>query len=238
MSVQLLRLVILLGLAFPLRASDTTPSYSQSYTIIIKGVQVGSESVKESADKEGNRVSSSAHEILVTDGLETKRMAFETEMVLEKGSSTPSRYLCRYTSGASRDWYEVKIKGNRITRVLNRGGHAGEVSASWTPDTVLVDFSVYHHYDYLVRRYDSKKGGRQEFKNFIPVIGTEIPLLLTRLADSTLEIGDAGVPVRNFRVDFTNIFSATLSVDKAGRLVRLTVPEQDLLVVRTDLVPK
>jgi hypothetical protein len=103
---------------------------------------------------------------------------------------------------------------------------------------VLVDFSVYHHYDYLVRRYDSKKGGRQEFKNFIPVIGTEIPLLLTRLEDSTLEIGDAGVPVRNFRVDFTNIFSATLSVDKAGRLVRLTIPEQDLLVVRTDLVPK
>jgi hypothetical protein len=238
MKVRLLWAAILLGLALPLHGSETTPSYSQSYTIIIKGVQVGSESVSEAGDREGNTLSTSKHDILVTDGLETKRMAFETEMVLAKGTSSPSRYLYRYTSGASKDWYEVRIKGNRITRVLNRGGHAGEISATWAPDTVLVDFSVYHHYDYLVRRYDFKKGGRQTFRNFIPLIGTEIPLLLTKLEDSTLEIGDTGIPVRNFRVDFTNIFSATLSVDKAGRLVRLTVPEQDLLVLRADLVPK
>ena len=81
-------------------------TYSQSYTILINGVPAGSEVVTEKHEG-GNIISSSEHEIFVTDGTETKRMAFVAKTVLSKDSARPVSYTCRYTSGGSDDSYEA-----------------------------------------------------------------------------------------------------------------------------------
>ena len=52
---------------------------------------------------------------------------------------------------------------------------------------VILDFNVYHQYDYLIRKYDMKKRGRQVFANFIPVIGNDIPLAITFLDNEKLK---------------------------------------------------
>jgi len=209
-------------------------TYSQSYTILINGVPAGSEVVTEKHEG-GNIISSSEHEIFVTDGTETKRMAFVAKTVLSKDSSRPVSYTCRYTSGGSDDSYEVQVDAGHISRTLTRGGHTSEVSVPLRPDTVILDFNVYHQYDHLIRRYDSRKGGRQMFADFLPVIGSDIPIALTSLGSGTIPHPNGMLNVKHFRIEFINIFSGTLSVDEHGRLVRLIIPAQELEVLRSDL---
>lgn len=210
-------------------------TYSQSYTILIKGMPAGSEVVTEKHDEDGNIVSSSEHEIFVTDGTETKRMAFVAKTVLSKDSAAPVSYTCRYTSGGSQDSYEVQVDAGRIIRTLTRGGHTSEASVPLRPDMVILDFNVYHQYDHLIRRYDSRKGGRQMFADFLPVIGSDIPIALTSLGSGTIQLPNGTLKVNHFRIEFINIFSGTLSVDEHGRLVRLIIPAQELEVLRSDL---
>jgi hypothetical protein len=213
-------------------------SYSESYAILIKGTPSGTETVTEKPDDNGNTISSSEHEMLVTDGLETKQMKFSTRMVLSKSTGMPISYSYWYTSGNTGDSYDVSIQNGQITRVLNRGGHTSEVKVPLLPDMVFVDFNVYHQYDYLVRKYDFKKGGRQTFADFIPVIGNDIPVALTFIGEEKIDLNPNPVQVRNFRIEFVGIWGGTLSVNKEGRLVRLLIPAQDLEVVRRDLLPQ
>lgn len=213
-------------------------NYSESYAILLKGVLSGNETVAEKPDSNGDTVSSSEHEILVTDGLETKRMTFSTRMVLAKGTGIPTSYSYWYTSGGTGDSYDVTIRDGQITRVLNRGGQTSEITVPLEPGMTFVDFNVYHHFDYLVRKYDFKKGGRQTFANFIPVIGNDVPVALTFIGDAKLDLQAGALPVQNFRIEFVSIWGGTLSVTKEGRLVRLVIPIQDIEVLRRDLLPQ
>jgi len=219
-------------------ASDSPPAYSQTYVIFLKGERSGTESVTMRTERNGDIVYASEHEIFVADGLETKRMAFLTELVLAKGSLSPIRYAYKYTSGESRDFCEVTVKGGQIHRVLGRGGRTSEASMPLGDGVLLFDFNVYHHYELLARKYDFKKGGRQMFRGYVPVVGGEIALALTRLEDSELEAGKESIGVRSFRIEFVGVSTGTFSIDKAGRLVRVALRDRDLEVVRKDLIPE
>jgi hypothetical protein len=219
-------------------ATAQVGSYSQTYSILLRGAPAGAEVVAERIDEQGNTVTSSEHEILITDGLEAKRMAFTTSLVLAKGTFSPIQYKFQYTSGELRDSCEVTVKGGEITRILNRAGHASEITTRAKAGFVILDFSVYHQYDWIVRKYDFKKGGRQSFANFIPLIGSDVPLSLTLLPDSNLSVGSTSIAVRNFKVDVNGLWTGTLTTDKNNRLVRLVIPAQDLEVIRKDLMEK
>ena len=212
-------------------------AYAQSYTIFIKGSAAGSETVKETVSENGDLVSDSEHEMLVTDGLETKSMSFATRMVFSGKPRSLVSYDYRYTSGGTGDAYSVSIRDAQAQRVLTRGGRTSEISVPFTPDMVILDFNVYHQYDHVIRRYDLKRGGRQIFANFVPLIGNDIQLAITFQGDSDLKANGKSIRVRNFQVEFVGISSGTASMDKDGRLVRLVIPIQEIEVVRQDLLP-
>lgn len=235
MTILILCISLLAGASFQ---AELAPLYTQTYSIFIHGSLAGTETVTERADKDGNRVCSSQHDMLVTDGLETKRMTFETTTVLAKDTLTPMRYLYKFVSGDAKDSYEVTIKNGKITRVLSRGGNISESTTDLQPDTVILDFSVYHQYDVLARLYDFKKKGRQTFSDFIPVIGNELQVAVTWLEDSKLDYGKGSISVRNFKIEFVGVRTGNFSTDMNGRLVRLLMREQDLEVLRQDLVPE
>lgn len=224
-------------MAVPAVAEDTAPIYKQTYTILIKGIRAGSESVAESIDETGNIRASSEHEIFITDGLATKRMAFVTKMQLAKNTYHPIAYSYTYTTAGSGDSYEVAVKNDQIQRKLIRSGHATEATAPFQPNTVIQDFNVYHQYDYIVRRYDAAKGGRQLFSNFVPLIAMDIPVAVTYQGEAELTAASGSIPVSNYTFEFVGIANVTLAVDKDKRLVRLAIPTQDLEVVRKDLLP-
>jgi hypothetical protein len=227
-----------LSITAAVNTGTAASNYSESYVILIKGATAGNETVTEKPDASGDLLSLSDHEILVAVGLETKQMKFSTRMVLAKNTGIPVTYSYWYTSGNTGDSYDVTIKNGQITRVLNRGGRTSEVTVPLEPGMVFVDFNVYHQYDYLVRRYDFKKGGRQTFADFIPVIGNDIPVALTYLGEEKLDLKPGPLQIRNFRIEFVGIWGGMLSVNKEGRLVRLVIPTQDLEVLRRDLLPQ
>jgi hypothetical protein len=173
----------------------------------------------------------------MTDGLETKRMAFATRMQLAKNTYAPMSYSYKYIAGDAGDSYEVTVKNGQIKRTLTRSGHANEATVPFRANTVILDFNVYHQYDYLVRQYDGSKGGRQLFNDFVPLIGADISLAVTSLGDSELKLENGSIEVINYRIEFVGIAGGTLSVGKNKRLVRLVMPTQDLEVVRKDLLP-
>jgi len=231
-------LSVCLSLAILSLQAEPPPSYQQTYAIFIRGAAAGTETVREFKDKDGNRVVASRHEILLSDSIETKRMAFETAMVFAKDSLVPLRYSYKYLSGDLKDYYEVTIKDSKINRILSRGGNIVESSGAWQPGMLILDFNVYHHYDIISRLYDFKLRGRQIFTDFMPVIGNEVGLAVTWLEDAKLEYGKGTIPVRNFKIEFMGIRTGNFSTDMDGRLVRLVMREQDLEVVRKDLVPE
>ncbi len=230
----------LLGLAFLASivfAEDKSAGYSQSYVILIKDAVAGSETVTEKRDDSGNIVSTSEHEMFVTDGLDVKRMTFSTKMVLTGDGKRPVSLKMQYVAegGTPGDSYDIQVRNNQVTRVLTRNGKSSEATAEYVPNMVIFDNTVYHQLEFLVRRYEIKKGGRQLFQYFVPVIGNDIPMALTFLGDENLELKTGKLPVKNFRIECSTIWGGTFSVDKNDRLVRLYVPAQSLEVVRKDL---
>ncbi|MBM3788870.1 MAG: hypothetical protein FJW35_00810 [Acidobacteria bacterium] len=218
-------------------APAAAPAYRQTYDIYIRGERIGTERVTEILDPSGNIVSSSEHDMFLTDGLSTSRVTFETRMTLGRGGTVPSSCSLHYTSGNSGDYYEVSVQDGRIRRVLQRGGMKTEAEGKAGADTVIFDFNVYHQFDYVARRYDFKKRGRQLFQNFVPIVGAEVPLALTHVDDGELEHAQGKIPVRNFRVELMGVLAGAFSVDRDNRLVRLLVLDKDLEVLRRDLSP-
>jgi hypothetical protein len=233
--INLLWLCILF-LVTPAAELEASSGYSQSYAVLIKGALAGSETVTESIGESGDLISTSDHEMSVTDGLETKRMTFSTRMVLEKGTGNPIAYTYRYTTEDNGDSYEVAVKNARITRILNRGGRSSEINVPAQLNMVILDFNVYHQYDYLIRKYDVKKGGRQLFADFVPLIGNDISIAVTFLGDANLNFEKISIPARNYKIEFVGISSGSLFMDTTGRLLRLLIPAQDLEVMRKDLL--
>ncbi len=156
MNCSVLWLLALAAPILPSHSAKEPAPYTQSYSIFIKGVLAGTEKVTEKTEPDGNLLAQSEHDILITDGLETKRMAFTTTMRLAKKSLEPIYYSYKYTSGEAHDFYEVNVKDGRMTRLLSRGGRTTEINVAYQPGEVILDFSVYHQYDYLVRQYDFK----------------------------------------------------------------------------------
>ena len=120
---------------------------------------------------------------------------------------------------------------------MHRGGETSVVTSTLTPDTVVLDFNVYYQYDYLVRKYDFQRKGRQLFSDFMPVIGNEIPIALTYLGESNLPYVRGILSIKNFKIEYVGLRTGTFSVDSDDRLVRLVMPDQDLEVVREDVLP-
>ena len=228
---------IWVGIADHAIARDDYP-YHQSYSILINNETAGTETVIEKKDGSGKIISTSEHDILVTDGLAMNRLRFSTRTVFPRGSLVPETYVNQYRNdqvGNFGDSYDVSISNGQITRVLTRSGQSSTAVTTLSPDMVIVDFNVYHQYENLIRRYDRKKGGMQQFADFIPVIGTDIPMRVTFLGDGTLQFDQKNIEVSNFRVEFVGIQTVTLAVDRNDRLVVLENPMQDIKVIRKDL---
>ena len=218
-------------------ARDDYP-YQQSYSILINNETAGTETVIEKKDGSGKVISTSEHDILVTDGLVMNRMRFSTRTVFPKGSLIPETYVNQYRNDQADnfgDSYDVTVSNGQITRVLTRNGQSTTAATALSSDMVIVDFNVYHQYENLIRRYDRKKGGMQQFADFIPVIGNDIPLKVTFLGNEMLQFDQKNIEVSNFRVEFVGIQTVTLAVDKDDRLVVLENPMQDIKVIRKDL---
>jgi len=57
------------------------------------------------------------------------------------------------------------------------------------------------------------------------------------VGNDVVNLGQGTAAVQNLRINFGGFSAGSLSVDKNGRLVRLLLPDQDVEVIRKDLLP-
>jgi len=95
-----------------------------------------------------------------------------------------------------------------------------------TPELVVLDNNVFHHYLFLLRRYDFARGGPQPIRILIP---QEVLPALVTLEDRGEESGAAGRLRRLVMTSEDN--EVWLWLDEKRQLVRLSVPQAQVEVV-------
>lgn len=96
-------------------------------------------------------------------------------------------------------------------------------------DAVLLENNVWLHYFFVAARYETGKGGVQEFRAFVPSLMLSLPYTL----ESKLSIG----ALRRYQLKGGGLMVEILTLPD-GRLAYVGVPAQKAEAVRVELVPQ
>ena len=101
-----------------------------------------------------------------------------------------------------------------------------------TEASVILENAVWHHFIYLLARYDAARGGRQSFVAFLPSQATDFTLQLERVGSEAYAAGGRQVVAEHFRV--VTAFGLTLDLWADAERVPLfmRIASQGVRVVR------
>ncbi|MFQ5816541.1 MAG: hypothetical protein ACE5H2_01120 [Terriglobia bacterium] len=161
------------------------------------------------------------------------RKVEETTALTLSTRHEPLRYEWKRTQPAGQ-FLRVQFQDNKAALEFSSSGTDVERREFIfeTAQVVILDNNFFHHYLFLLRHYDFSRGGVQSIRILIPQ--EALPGIVT-LEDQGLESVNAGETthtLRRVRVT-TEDKEIWLWVDEQGKLVRLTVPEAKVEVVRT-----
>ena len=221
-------LALTLGsLLFALPAvAQTTVIDEGAFSIAIRGSEIGTESFSIRSSGSGANAATVAQGRVVLDTGEQTRTVLE----LRGPDLRPAAYQIE-VSGDGRQSVRGRAAGNRFraTIVSDSGERMREYLIS--DRAVILDDGMAHHHYFLAASFS---GG-----NAIPVI------LPRRSQQTTAEIHDrgsetiqvAGQPVsaRHLSVEISGLDDRSFWVDNQNRILRLRIPAQDMVAVRTTL---
>jgi len=99
------------------------------------------------------------------------------------------------------------------------------------PD-VLLENGLWHHFHFLLARYDAARGGAQEFAAFLPSQSVAFKVRLERLGAPVFDVKGRQVRATHYRAATDLGLSFELWADESGEVAVLSVPAQSLRVVR------
>lgn len=140
------------------------PQQTGTYRIQLNGKPAGHEQFEIITQNETTMIKSSA---------ETKasgppqKITTTTEIKDDK----PVRYTVETVSGANSQKYSLEFKDGTVNVTIEAYNRKSERTRSIARDSILLDKGVWHHYRFLLARYDMKVGGVQRFKVFSPQSG-------------------------------------------------------------------
>jgi hypothetical protein len=137
--------------------------------------------------------------------------------------------------------YQIDLQGETPQRIAGRivGGRfsarirsgAGESMREYlaSEGAILLDDGVAHHYYFLARRLD---GSPLQVPVLIPRQSRQVTAQVTRGAGESVEIGGVAVAATRFTVNADGV-ERRVWADAQGRILRLEIPAQGLVAVRT-----
>jgi dienelactone hydrolase len=115
---------------------------------------------------------------------------------------------------------QVSINGTEVKMTGPR-----EASTQTSADAALLEQNVWHHYSFLVRRYDRQKGGVQQFKLFVPSVMQTLTLTLERVGTLS-PLPDKSVRLEHYRAVLAGSVNVDVMTDPTGKLVYLNQQRQ------------
>lgn len=101
------------------------------------------------------------------------------------------------------------------------------------PDAVVLENNVWLHYYFLVRRYDVRRGGAQQFKAFVPSIMQTIPVTVTA-AGTVGPLPGSSSRLSLYAVNAASGLKIGVVTDSSGKLVYVGIPSQHAAAVREE----
>lgn len=155
-------ILISIAIAFAFLAPQSTQT--GTYRIQLDGKPAGQEQFEIVTQNETTTMKSSSETII--RGL-SQKITTMTEIKDDK----PARYTVETVSGANSQKYSLEFKEGTVHVTIEAHGRKSERTRNVARDVILLDKGVWHHYRFLLARYDMKAGGVQRFKVFSPQSG-------------------------------------------------------------------
>lgn len=116
-------------------------------------------------------------------------------------------------------------------KVVNAGQAEKEIK---TQATVIAENGVWHHFYFLLAQYDMAKGGKQNFRAFLPTQAFEYGIEVERVDSPTFNVKGKTVMVDKFRFVTVQNLTLELWADKDRLPLLITIPSQGVMVIRND----
>ncbi len=149
-----------LAIAFAWLATQQTGTYR----IQLNGKPAGQEQFEIVTQNETTTLKSSSE---TTIGGLPQKIITSTEIKGDK----PARYTVETVSGANSQKYSLEFREGIVHVTIEAHGRKSERTRNVARDVILLDKGVWHHYRFLLARYDMKAAGVQRFKVFSPHSG-------------------------------------------------------------------
>jgi hypothetical protein len=143
-------------------ASQSTQS--GTYRIQLNGRPAGQEQFEIITQNETTTIKSQAE--TTAPGLPQKIIT-TTEIKDDK----PARYTVETVTGVNSQKYSMEFREGTVQVTIEAHDRKTERTRNIAGDAILLDKGVWHHYRFLLARYDMKAGGVQRFKVFSPQSG-------------------------------------------------------------------
>jgi len=220
-------LILLLAIGIPLLKTQPTLLAFQGagsdtdrgvFRIQSDGQPIGTERFEITPSGDGLRVTGELN--LNVSGV--GRMT-ETSTLALRGGVEPVNYE-RVQKSPKRQSILVTFDGKKADAQYRTAEAGNQQIEFFVPrDVVVLDTNFFHHYTFLVRRYDFLTGGRQHVNILIPQEAT--PGMIS------LEYAGADQSLRKL-VARTDELEIEIWADEAGRVMKLNVPAAKVEVVR------
>ncbi|HEV7374204.1 MAG TPA: alpha/beta fold hydrolase [Pyrinomonadaceae bacterium] len=116
---------------------------------------------------------------------------------------------------------EVKITGPK------------EANGLTDAEALIIENNIWYQYHFLIRRYDTQKGGAQQFKMFVPSIMQTLPLTLERKAAINIPASKSAT-LEYYRAVVAGSVNVDIVTDATGKLIFMSFPVQKAEAVREE----
>jgi hypothetical protein len=197
-----------------------------SFTIAIGGRTAGRESFRISSVNRGD----------ATEYVATANLTYGDRKVTPELRTATNGAMLDYSvttkSGATADEWRGGVERGRLAARITSGRGTSAREYIVPAGTIVLDDEIIHHHWFLVQR--SRSGN--------------MPVVVPRRADVTSSaslttVGEESLRVGNHDVQATHV-RATISgavhdiwIDRSGRLLKVSVPERNLVAIRDDPPP-
>lgn len=155
-------ILVHIAIAFAFLAPQSTQT--GTYRIQLNGKPAGQEQFEIITQNETTTIKSHAE---TTASGPPQKITTSTEIKDDK----PMRYTVETVSGANSQKYSLEFKEGIVHITIAAHGRKSERTRNVARDVILLDKGVWHHYRFLLARYDMKAGGVQRFRVFSPQSG-------------------------------------------------------------------
>jgi alpha/beta superfamily hydrolase len=129
----------------------------------------------------------------------------------------------------------TEFSGGKAINLMNKEGRDTTIEVPVHKDALVLPNGLFYPYTFLVKRYDFKKGGKQDFFGY--VVPVETPISIEDKGKEKVDFETGPSELQKFFVNLAGMVGINLWVDKNEQIIKLTIPMQGIEVYQEGYKP-